>query len=102
MVIEFYHSLDKLIETLVVNSQKTLKDLEEEIVDNDEIVTTVIETIKKFEEDRYNNDSIKDLKKDYPNAIEKIEEASLNYMGENGPKSLITRFPDKWKNLTKK
>ena len=42
------------------------------------------------------------MKKDYPNEIETLEEASLNYMGENDPKILKTGFLDEWKNLTKK
>ena len=55
-----------------------------------------------FEEDKYNNDSINVLKKDYADQIEKLEGALLNYMGENDLKSLKTGFPDKWKYLTKK
>ena len=43
-----------------------------------------------------------DLKKDYPNKIEKIEEASSNYISEKDLKFLKTEFPDKWKCLTKK
>ena len=46
--------------------------------------------------------TIDDLKKDYPNEIEKLEEALLNYIGENDLNILKTEFPDKWKNLTKK
>ena len=42
------------------------------------------------------------MKKDYPNEINKLEEALLNYMGENDLKILKTGFPDKWKYLTKK
>ena len=87
--------LDSLVKTLVDNSHKTLKNLEDEIVDNDEILFIINEII---EEDR----TIKDLKKDYPNEIENLEEALLNYMGENDLKILKTGFPDKWKYLTKK
>ena len=36
-------SLDSLVKTLVDNSQKTLKDFEEKIVDNDEILNIVNE-----------------------------------------------------------
>ena len=50
-------SLDSLVRTLVDNSHKTLKDIKEEIVDNDEILNIVNEII---EEDK----TIKDLKKD--------------------------------------
>ena len=50
------------------------------------------------EEDR----TIEDLKKDYPYKTKKLEEALLNYMGENDLKLLKTEILDKWKNLTKK
>ena len=76
--------------------------LKKEIVVNDEILKVVNEIKIIIKEDGYNNDSIIDLKKDYPNEIEKLEEALLNYMGENDLKLLRTRFPDKWKYLTKK
>ena len=72
-----------------------MKDLKKEIVDNDEILDIVNEIV---EDDR----TIKDLKKDYPDEINKLEEALLDYMGENDLKILKTGFPDKWKYLTKK
>ena len=77
--------LDSLVKTLVDNSNKTLKNLKKEIVGSDEIVNIV----NKREEN-------------YPEEIEKLEEALLNYMGENDLKILKTRFPNKWKYLTKK
>ena len=52
-------SLDKLVNTLVDNSNKKLKDLKEEIFDNDEILDIVNKIVG---DDR----TIKDLKKDYP------------------------------------
>ena len=64
-------SLESLVKTLVDNSNKTLKDLKEEIVDNDEILSIVDEIV---EEDK----TIKDLKKDYPDKIKNSEEALLN------------------------
>ena len=88
-------SLDSLVETIVDDSNKTLKHLKEEIVDNDEILDIVNEVV---EEDK----TIKDSKKDYPDEIKKLEESLPNYMGENDPKILKTGFPDKWKFLTKK
>ena len=88
-------SLDSLVKTLVDNSPKTLKKLKKEIIDNDEIWDIVN---KIEEEDR----TTEVLKKDYPNEIEKMNEALLNYMGENDLKVLKTGFPDKWKFLTKK
>ena len=42
------------------------------------------------------------LKKNYPEEIKNLEEALLNYMGENDLKILKTGFPDKWKYFTKK
>ena len=95
-------SLDNLVKILVHNSHKILKDLEGEIVDNDEILNTVNEIKLIIKEDKYKNDSIKDLKKDYPDKIKKLEEALINFMGENDLKLLKTEFPDKWKYLTKK
>ena len=87
--------LDSLVKTLVDNRNKTLKDLKEEIVDNDERLDIVNEIL---EEDK----TIKDLKRDYPDKIKNLEEALLDYMGENDPKFLKTEIPDKWKYLTKK
>ena len=49
----------------------------------------------------YKNASIKDLKKDYPDKIVELEEALLDYMGENDLKILKTGFPDKRNFLTK-
>ena len=42
------------------------------------------------------------MKKYYPEEIENLEEALINYMGENDLKILKTGFPNKWKYLTKK
>ena len=96
-------SLASLIKTLVDNSYKVLKDLEEEIVDNDEILNIANEIKILIKEDRYNIDSIQDLRKYYPNKIIKLEEALLKYIGENDLKILKTEIPDnKWKYFTKK
>ena len=95
-------SLDQLVRTLVGNNHKTLKVLEGEIVDNDEILDTINEIKILFKEKIYKKDSIKILKKDYPDRIKNLEETLPNYMGENDLKLLKTEFPDNWKNLTKK
>ena len=87
-------NLYSLVRTLVDNSHKTMKNLKKEIVSNDEILDIVNKTV---EVDR----NFEDSKKDYPNEIETLEEALLNYMGENDLKILKTKFPDKWKFLTK-
>ena len=87
--------LDSLVKTLVDNSHQTLKNLKEEIVNNDEISNIINKIV---EDDR----TIDDLKKDYPEEIKNLEEALLDYMGGNDLKILKTGFPDKWKYLTKK
>ena len=87
--------------TQVDNSQKTLKNSKEEFVDNDELLKFVIEIKILIKEDRYNFNWR--LKKDYPEKIEKLEEDSFNYTGQNVLRILKTEFPDnKWKYLTKK
>ena len=80
--------LDSLVKTLVDNSHKPLKNLKEEIVDNDKILDIVNKIV---EEDK----SIKDLKKIYPEEIKNLEEALLDYMGENDLKVLKTGFSNK-------
>ena len=87
--------LDSLVKTLVDNSHKTLENLKKEIDDNDEILNIV----DKVEED---DRTIEDLKKGYLEEIENLEEALIDYMGENDLKLIKTGFPDKWKYLTKK
>ena len=85
--------LDKLVSNLVDNSNKKLKDLKEEIADE------ILNIVNKIEEE---DRTIKDLKKDYPEEIKCLEEALLNYMGENDLKILKAGFHDKWKYLNKK
>ena len=68
--------------------------MKKEIVDNDEIW----DSVKKVEEDR----TVEGLKKDYRNKINELEEALIDYMGENDLKILKTGFPDTWKYLTEK
>ena len=95
-------SLDKIVKTLVDSSHKTMKDLEDEVVHNDDILKIFSELKILIQEDRYNINSIKDLKEDYTIEIENVEEALLIYIGENDIKILKTKFPDKRKNLTEK
>ena len=94
-------SLDSLVKTLVQNSHETLKHFEEETVDNDEVLSIVEELNLMIQEDRYKNDSIEDLKKNISEELSKLGEALLNYVSENHLKFLKTKFPDKWKDLTK-
>ena len=84
-----------MVKALVDNSNKTLKDLKEEIVDIDEILSFVKEIVEECK-------TIKDLKKNYPDKITKLEEALRDYTGENDLKLIKTEFPDKWKYITKK
>ena len=94
--------LDSLVKTLVDNSHETLKNLKKEIVDNDKILDIVNQIKFIVKEDEYENISIKDLKKYYPDKINELEETLLDYMGENDLKILKTGFPENWKYLTKK
>ena len=88
-------SLDSLVETVVDNSNKTLGNLKREIVDNNYILNIVTD-IGEY------NRTVKDLKKDYPDKINELEEALFIYVGENDLEILKTGFPDKWKFLTRK
>ena len=73
-----------------------MKNLKEEVVDTDEKLNIVDE---RGEKDK----TSEDLKKDYPDNIESLEEASLVYIGEKDPITLKTEYPDtNWKHLTKK
>ena len=87
--------LDSLVKTIVDISHKTLGDIKKEIDDNDYILN-IVTYIGEY------NRTIKDLKKDYPEEIKKLEEALLDYMGENDLKILKTGFPDKWRCSSKK
>ena len=97
------NSLGSLVKTLIDNSHETLKNLEEENVDKDDKLNVVNGKKFLFKDDRYNIDSIKNLKKDYPDKIKNLEEALLEYMGEIDLKILKTEFPvNKRKFLTEK
>ena len=52
-------SLDSFVQTLVDNSHKTLRNSEEEIVDNDEMLNIVNVTKIQIKEDMYKNVSLK-------------------------------------------
>ena len=56
-------NLDSIVKTLVDNIHKTLKDLKEEIDDNNEILNIVNEIKLLVKEDKYKNISFKDLKR---------------------------------------
>ena len=56
--------------------------MEEEIDDNEEIFNIVIEIKILLKEEKYKNDSIKVLRKVFPEEILKLGETLLNYIGE--------------------
>ena len=94
-------SLDKLVQTLVNNSDKKLKDLKKEVIRDDKILN-IINELENLIDKTKRNQSISTLKKKYPDKINELEEILLNYFGEHHLKILKTEFPDKWKYLTKK
>ena len=94
-------NLDKLVQTLVDNNHKTLKDLKEEVLGYEKILN-IISELKNMIDKTKTNQSISTLKKRCPDKINELEEASLNYIGNNDLKILKTEFPDIWKYLTKK
>ena len=80
-----------------------MENLKDEIVDNDEILNIVNEIKTLIKESRYNKDSIKDLKKGYPDKFTELEEISIIWIGENDLVILKTEFADiERKYLTKK
>ena len=94
-------SLDKVVQTLVDNSHKTLENLKKEVIGDDKILN-IINELENMIDKTKRNQSISTLKKKYPNKINELEEAFLDYIGENDLKILKTEFPDKWRYLTKK
>ena len=60
-------SSDSLVRTLVDSNHKVLKNFKKEIVDNDEVLNI-------FDEIRGEDRTIVDLRKDYPNEVEKLEQ----------------------------
>ena len=88
-------SLDSLGKTVVDNGRKSLKNLKEEIVDNN-YTLNIVTDIGEYKR------TIKDIKKDYPDKINEVEEALLIYIGENHLEILKAGFLDNWKYLTKK
>ena len=65
-----------MVKTLVDNSNKKLKDLKEEIFDNDEILDIVSKIEENYTEEIFNLEegdrTIKNLKKYYPKEIDII------------------------------
>ena len=61
----------------------TLKTLKRGNIDDDITSDVVNETEILISVDRYNFDTFEGLKKDYPDKIEKLKEASNKYISEN-------------------
>ena len=94
-------SLDKLVQTLVDNSQKTLKNLKKEVIGDDRKLN-IINDLENMIDKTKRNQYISTLKKKYPDKINELEEAFLDSLGGNDLKILKTEFPEKWRYLTKK
>ena len=93
-------SLDKLVQTLVDNSHKTLENLNKGVFGDDKILN-IINELENMTDKNKRNKSISDFKKKHPDKIIELEEAFLDFIGENDLKILKTEFPDKWRYLTK-
>ena len=88
---------DSLVKTLVGNSHQSLKTLKSEIVGDANIVSIINEVVTMVSEDK----TLKNLKKYFPDEIEKIEVLKI-YLAENDLKFLKREFPDIWKYLSRK
>ena len=84
-------SLDKLFPTLVDNSHKKLKNLKKDVIGDDNILN-IINEIENLIDKTKRNQSISILKKKYPDKINELEEALLNYMAEHDLKILKKNF----------
>ena len=69
-----------------------------EIFDDYEVLDSVNEIKSLTEQYRYKNFSYKDLKKKFPDEIEKLEEALNSYISENNFTFLKTDFSDRGQN----
>ena len=78
-----------------------MKNSKKESLGDDKILNIVNEKEQILRRNE-NNRSIENSKKKDPEKINELEEALLNYMGENDLKTLKTGFPDKWKFLFEK
>ena len=87
-------SLYSLVKTFVNNKHKTLRKMKDEIVGEYNILNIANEIEKLFNKNRYNNDSIEDLQKDFPYETERLDEATGNDISENDPKILKKEVPD--------
>ena len=75
--------------------------MRKEVIGDDKILNIINELENMIDKNKRNK-SIIDLKKNYPDKINELEEALLDYIGENDLKIIKIEFPDKWRFLTKK
>ena len=75
--------------------------MKKEVFGDDKILN-IISDLENMIDKTKRNQLISTLKKRYPDKINELEEAFLDYIGENDLKILKTEFPDKWRYLTKK
>ena len=75
--------------------------MKKEVFGDDKILN-IINELENMIDKTKRNKSISDLKKKYSDKINELEEAFLDYVGENDLKLLKTEIPDKWRYLTKK
>ena len=75
--------------------------MKKEVIGDDNILN-IINELENIIDKTKKNQFISTLKKKYPVKISKLEEALLEYMGENDLKILKKEFPDNWKYLSKK
>ena len=75
--------------------------MNKEVIGDDRILN-IINELENMIDKTKRNKSISDIKKKYPIKINELEEAFLDYIGENDLKILKTEYPDKWMYLTKK
>ena len=75
--------------------------MKKEVFGDDKILN-IINELENMIDRTKRNKSISDLKKKYSDKINELEEAFLDYVGENDLKLLKTEIPDKWRYLTKK
>ena len=75
--------------------------MKKEVFGDDKILNIIIELENLIDKTK-RNQSISTLEKKYPDKINELEKAFINYMGGHDLKILKTEFPDKWKYITKK
>ena len=83
-----------LVETLVDNIHNTLENLKKEIVGH-ETLKSVSEIEVLVSINNYDNDSLKEIKKEFPDDNGKLKEALNTHVSENDLKNLKIEFPEK-------